>query len=191
MNRLTFHIMIVILFSLLSCRNSDEDQTAFENEIVDPEVEIVDSVVISRIDSLGLAYRINGPKMVRSFIKRQNIEEYPEGLKVTFFNNKEITQSSISSGYASVDNNGVVTLKNSVKIISEKGDQLETSFLVWDQYNRKLVTDKLIRLIESSGDTTYGFGLEASEDFSRFQIKRGFAGKRQFQNITERLNLRD
>ena len=191
MSKYLKHLIFVTIIGCYSCSSHDNSQSSINDEVIDPEVEIVDSIVISRVDSLGLVYRIDAPKMKRTLAKRQAIEEYPQGLKVTFFDNKEITQSSISAGYASVDINLVVTLKDNVKIISEKGDQLETSFLIWDQYNHKLETDKLIKLIESKGDTTYGFGLEASEDFSRFQIKRGFAGKRQFQNIKERLDLRD
>lgn len=185
------YILIILTLGLLSCGRENNPIPYSTDDVIDPDMEIIDSVVISRIDTLGLQYRISSPKMIRTFFNRQVHEEFPFGFEVVFYNKKEVTQSSISSGYASIDNNGIITLKEKVKIVSEKGDQLETSFLLWDQYNQQLESDKLIRLIESSGDTTFGFGLVASEDFSRFQIKKGFAGKRQFQNMKERLNLND
>ena len=88
-----------------------------------------------------------------------------------------------------MDENGIITLRGDVVIKSDRGDMLETSHLLWDQYHRKIETDKLIRLIQTSGDTTYGFGLVADEDFSSFQIKNGFAGKRQFQNLRQKLGM--
>lgn len=148
----------------------------------DPKIVIIDSIVESRIDSLGLMYRVVSPKLINTFENNQFLYEYPEGLEVQFFNKQEGKNSGIVAGYAFIDGQGVAHLKNGVIIRSQNGDELATSQLVWDQYHAILHTDKLVRLIQTSGDTTYGFGLTADQDFTSFRIKKGFVGKRHFQN---------
>lgn len=180
---------LALLWWVIGCHSASVDDQNINDLITDPDVEIVDSVVISRIDSLGLMYRIISPLMVRSFHNRTYNEEHPKGFEVIFYDNQQETESSVSAGYANIDDQYLANLRDDVIIKSEKGDVLETTQITWDILHRKLDTDKLIRLIEASGDTTYGFGLVANEDFSRFTIKRGFAGKRQFRNIRDRLKL--
>jgi len=182
-------LLTIFVISLISCNNGNEENIEDLGNNIDPDQEIVDDVVISRIDTLGLKYKLTSPRLVLSFHNRIHNEEYPQGLNIQFYNQKNESQSSISAGYAHVDENGIITLKQDVVIKSDRGDMLETSHLLWDQYHRKIETDKLIRLIQTSGDTTYGFGLVADEDFSSFQIRNGFAGKRQFQNLREKLGI--
>ncbi len=187
--KLKYWVLLIMVFVGSYCNDPVEEERSLNNLIIDPEIEIVDSLVISWIDSLGLLYRITSPRMIQSFHDRAFNQEFPEGFEVNFYNKSGLKALSISAGYANMDEKGIMTLKNDVYIKSENGDVLETSFLIWDTYNRILKTDKLIRLIQAHGDTTFGFGLEANQDFSRFRIKNGFAGTRQFRNIKEQLNL--
>ena len=180
---------VICLLGLSGCKDNLEAREIDDLLLIDPEVEIVDDVVMSRIDSLGLVYKLSSPRLIISFYNRVINEEYPEGVEIEFYDKANKTNSSISAGYAFVNEKGVTTLKKDVHIISEKGYELETSHLIWDRYYRKIETDKMIRLIKASGDTTYGFGLEANEDFSRFRIKKGFADKRQFQNLSQRMGI--
>ena len=188
---LAFATGLFVIFSLLfiQCQKKIEESPDISQLIVDPEVEVVDSVVISLIDSLGVMFRIVSPLMIRTFHNRSLLEEHPNGFQVFFYNNKEQTGSKITAGYAHVDHEtSLANLEELVKIESENGDVLETSDAIWNIHHGTLRTDKFIRIIEAAGDTTYGFGLEANQDFTRFKIKRGFAGKRQFQNIMDKLN---
>ncbi len=161
----------------------------FENdyENVDPNIEIVDSVHLSRVDSTGLVYEVKSPKMLIYHHHRSSSQVYPQGLDIVFHNKNKKGESTISANYALVDENGLTTLKGDVLIKSERGDKLETSHLLWDQRYRTIQTNKLIRLIQISGDTTFGFGLQANEDFSRFQIKKGYAGKVKFDDLKKKL----
>ena len=181
-------LLFISCFFFFQCQKKIEERPEMARLIVDPEVEVADSVVISRIDTLGLTFRIVSPLMIRTFHNRTLLEEHPNGFEVFFYNNKHQTGSKISAGYAHIDHEqSLATLEELVKIESENGDILETSDALWNTQYGTLRTDKFIRLIEAAGDTTYGFGLEANQDFTRFKIKNGFAAKRQFQNIMNKL----
>ena len=182
-------ILLTLLVSLFQCKEAEQPLET-EEGLVDPEIQVIDSINVTRIDSTGLLYELISPKMIVTFTDRSSThEEYPEGLKIVFHNKANDSESLISADYGFVDENGLTTIKGDVLIRSEKGDKLETSHLLWDQQRRTLQSDKLIRLIQTSGDTTFGFGLLANEDFSRFQIKNGYVGKVKFDDLKSKLGL--
>lgn len=189
MKNIEFVIYLFLAFCVLASCNKSKTERVLDDLLVDPDVEIVDSIYSSRLDSSGLVYELFSPRAIVSFHNRVFLREYPKGLEIKFYNKNNIDQSTISANYAEVDNHGLASLKGDVIIESEKGDRLETSHLLWDQRYRTLQTDKLIRLIQITGDTTFGFGLEANEDFSRFSIKNGYAGKVQFDDLKTKLGL--
>ena len=78
-----------------------------------------------------------------------------------------------------------MTMKDSVVMYNAKGDALKTTGILWDETNQTLKTSKFVQLIQAdSRDTIYGFGFEAEDDFSRFQIIQ-LTGKGQFEDLTE------
>ncbi|MBK8051862.1 MAG: LPS export ABC transporter periplasmic protein LptC [Saprospiraceae bacterium] len=55
---------------------------------------------------------------------------------------------------------------------------METSELIFDEIERIVYTEKLVRITNPiKGDTTYGFGFKANQDFTRFEIKKKVQGK--------------
>ena len=184
-------LLVFFCFSIILFYQCDFNENIEINEegIVNPDIEVVDSIYITRIDSTGLVYELNSPKMMIYYKDRVTHEEYPDGLDIVFHNKSRNSNSLISANYAYVDENGLTTIRGDVLMQSDQGDRLETSYLLWDQKNGTLETDKLIRLIQTSGDTTYGFGLIANEDFTRFQIKNGYAGKVKFDDLKAKLGL--
>jgi len=179
---------ISILLVALFCACKEEKPQSAPILIDDPSVEIIDSLHSSSLDSTGLSFELTSPRATTRLGKQNFITEYPKGLDIKFFNASG-GYSSISANYAYVDENSIATLKGDVKIVSEQGDQLETSFLNWDQRYRMVQTDKLVRLIQTKGDTSYGFGLLASQDFSRFKIEKGYAGKVKFEDLKQKLGV--
>lgn len=195
MNRLFRHSGLLVsllgLCFLCACNPSaSSDQVEGPDaEPIEPGVQTADSIYWKKIDTTGLAYEVFSPRMIINYNGSVLTRQYPEGLEIVFYNRHDNSQSSISAGFASEDQNYITTLKNRVRIKSNKGDILETSYLLWDNKNRKLNTDKLIRLIQTNGDTTFGFGLQANEDFSRFKITKGYAGKIKFDDIKNKFNF--
>ena len=180
-------IVLLLIMSLFSCSEADEEKDSSVQK-VDPSLEVIDSVYLYRIDSTGLVYEVNSPQMLIKYHNSYVTEEHPNGLSIVFYN-RDAGESSITAGYSYTDKDFMTILKDDVRIVSDRGDVLETSFLKWDRRNRTIQTDKLVKLIQMSGDTSFGFGLQANEDFSRFRIKNGYAGKVQFEDLKQKLGL--
>jgi LPS export ABC transporter protein LptC len=67
------------------------------------------------------------------------------------------------------EHNKNVIIRDSIVIINQKGEQLKTEELVWNEQLRKFFTNKPVQ-IKTASQMIYGNGLEANEDFSYYQI---------------------
>ena len=61
-------------------------------------------------------------------------------------------------------------LRSNVKILSLQGDKFETQQLFWDEKNKKIYSDKYIR-IEQAVKAITGYGFEANQELTEYEIK--------------------
>jgi LPS export ABC transporter protein LptC len=59
--------------------------------------------------------------------------------------------------------------RKNVVVVNEKGEQLNTEHLVWDERTRKLHSDEFVK-ITTGDEIIYGNGFEANQDFSQYRI---------------------
>jgi LPS export ABC transporter protein LptC len=59
--------------------------------------------------------------------------------------------------------------RKNVLVVNEKGDQLNTEHLIWDERTQKLTSDEFVK-ITTKDEIIYGNGFEANQDFSRYRI---------------------
>ena len=64
---------------------------------------------------------------------------------------------------------GNILVWDSVQIVSKKGEQLNTSELIWNESIQKFFTEKPVR-ITTATQVLYGNGMEANSDFSWYQV---------------------
>ena len=62
-------------------------------------------------------------------------------------------------------------LNNNVEAINEKGDILNTEQLFWDAKKHLIYSEKFVKITTQSQVIT-GYGLEANEDLSWYEIKK-------------------
>jgi hypothetical protein len=60
-------------------------------------------------------------------------------------------------------------VKKNVVVVNEKGEQLNTEHLVWDEKKAKLLSDEFVK-ITTKEEVIFGTGLEANEDFTKYKI---------------------
>ncbi len=100
--------------------------------------------------------------------------EFPKTLEVNFYNDSGKVESILTALYARYkENENIVFLKDSVKIINTKGETLNTDELYWDR-NRtgyEFYTDKPVR-IRTLTHIINGVGMEASQDFKQRVIRK-------------------
>ncbi len=153
---------------LFSCKNDlnklpDEVRTDFEND---------------RAYQVEFIYSENGSTkaqlFTKEFIKNDNAKppymDMLKGLRVNFFNDSLTIESNLTARYARYyPGSGNILVRDSVVVINKLGDKLETEELIWNQKLQKFYTEKFVR-ITSSGQVSYGEGMEANQDFTWFRI---------------------
>nr|MBP6335704.1 LPS export ABC transporter periplasmic protein LptC [Bacteroidia bacterium] len=59
--------------------------------------------------------------------------------------------------------------RKNVVVVNERGEQLNTEHLVWDEKRQKLTSDQFVK-ITTKDEIIYGNGFEANQDFSKYKI---------------------
>ena len=179
-----FLFAFVLLTSLfVSCIKGKGEDVVSQ---FDPSKETARDIEMLYSDSAVVKFRIVSPLLEKYEENGMLVEEFSEGLRVDFFDDNKKVISNVYANYALRKGaEGSMLLRDSVVIISEKGDKLETSSLTWDEANKKISTKKFIRLIVGeSKDTLYGTGFTANSDFTNFAIST-FSGRRKYANLSE------
>lgn len=100
--------------------------------------------------------------------------EFPKTLATDFYNEAGEVESTLTAMYARYkDNQDVVFLKDSVKIVNQKGETLYCDELYWDRSRtgNEFYTDKPVR-IRTLTHIIDGVGMEASQDFKQWHIRK-------------------
>lgn len=100
--------------------------------------------------------------------------EFPKSLAVDFYNEAGIADSKMTALYGSYkDNQDVVFLRDSVKVVNLKGETFYFDELYWDRsrVGREFYTDKPVR-IRTLTHIINGIGMEASQDFKQRVIRK-------------------
>lgn len=100
--------------------------------------------------------------------------EFPRGLKVVFYSDSLTISSILTANYGKyMDAEKDIYLRDSVVFLSLKDPlnvkRLDCKDLRWDPKRSLFTTDKYCR-ISSMGDTMYGTGFDATQDFSWFEF---------------------
>lgn len=165
-----------------ACVTDIEKVNAITQE-VQTSIERATDVEILYSDSAQLKVKVSGPTMLR-YIDRDNPkEEFPDGVHVEFFNEKGRVISWLDADYAirNSKESNIITRQN-VNLYNSDNEKLETWELIWDEKDDRVYTDRFVMISQpEKGDTSYGYGFEAQNDFTRFEIKKN-SGK---MNISE------
>lgn len=128
--------------------------------------------------------KIQARLFAHTFIRAESANppytEMKDGMQVEFFNDSAAIKSTLTAHYArAYERESNVLIRDSVHIVNDKGEQLETQELVWNQRLQKFFTEKPVR-ITTQTQVLMGSGMEASQDFSEYQI-RNITGTVQVQ----------
>ncbi|MGB8491256.1 MAG: LPS export ABC transporter periplasmic protein LptC [Bacteroidales bacterium] len=97
--------------------------------------------------------------------------EFPEGIKVLFYQGHKEPVGSVTARYAKfINNKNLWELKDSVVAINEAGEKLETELLYWDQKKDLIYTDRFVK-ITTEDQIVQGYGLESDTRLSKRKIK--------------------
>ena len=98
--------------------------------------------------------------------------EFRKGIEVIFHDGKKEPVGSVSAKYAKyTDTDKLWELRDSVVVINENKDMLETEILYWDQEKDLIYTDRFVK-ITSEDQIIQGFGFESDSHLRKRKIKR-------------------
>ena len=122
-------------------------------------------------DSAQLTLRLIAPKLNRYEDEKRPYMEFPEGLKLVFYDDNEKPESQIECNYAiNYTNDKIMEAKDDVIVINKDGEKLNTEHLIWNQGEKLIYTEEFVK-ITTQDEILYGNGMEATEDFSKYTIK--------------------
>ncbi len=95
--------------------------------------------------------------------------DFTSGIKVILYNGKETPQARVTAKYAKCTDNNLWELRDSVVVLNDKDERLETELLFWNQEKDKIYTDRFVK-ITSEDQVTQGIGFESDTHLTRRRI---------------------
>jgi LPS export ABC transporter protein LptC len=94
----------------------------------------------------------------------------PAGVFVEFYGPNNVIESTLSAKYGrKFENQGIIEVKDSVVVINNKGERLDTERLIWNEKTKKIYTNSFVR-ITTKTDVMFGEGMEANQNFTNYRI---------------------
>jgi LPS export ABC transporter protein LptC len=164
------YYLLVFLIAATSCENTQKDIDTWTKKVVLTEEAVNIESMLSQDGVLRATLR--APLMRRVF-EDTVYAEFPNSLRCEFYNSNKQVESFLTAKYGKYyEFLGKVYLRDSVVVITIKGDTLKSPDLWWDQNLKKFYTDKYATY-HAPGKQLYGtVGLEATQDLSSIIFKR-------------------
>lgn len=171
LKKLTIFLTGCILF--FSCENDIEKINSFSEEKISP-VRVGYDVEVAYTDSGILKGKIITPESRVFNAKDGSYIEFPQGMKVIFFDEEGNQTSFITSKYAiNYPNKQLWIAKNDVVAINEvEKKELYTEELYWYQKEGKIHSDVFSKIITPDGTFFGEKGFEANQDLSSWNLKK-------------------
>ncbi|NCC72146.1 MAG: LPS export ABC transporter periplasmic protein LptC [Sphingobacteriia bacterium] len=109
---------------------------------------------------------------LRRFADDNPYIEFPEGIKLYFFDSLMNVKAALSAEYGiSWEKTKIMEVKTNVVVNDfEKDETINTEHLIWDQNDRKIYSDVFVKRTGPDG-VIYGDGFDADERFRSFTLR--------------------
>ncbi|MFT3903373.1 MAG: LPS export ABC transporter periplasmic protein LptC [Niabella sp.] len=164
MKKFFTYLLLLGFVALTSCENSDQEISALNKKATMRD----EASKIEGFLSQGgkMKARLTAPIMIR-VTADTSYTEFPKSLHVDFYNDLKEVESRLDSKYGKYyESLNKVYLRDSVRVITIKGDTLLCRDLWWDQDQRKFYTNKQARYWSKTRWNIGENGLEATQDLS-------------------------
>ncbi len=164
-------ICMVLMFSFVSCENDIEVIKAFSSDSLMPRQSMINAE-ITYTDSARLQLRITAPEIHYYDKADEKYTEFPDGVLAEFFDGSGNTDSQLSSKYAiHYTDKDLWEAKDSVVVINQAGEILNTEQLFWDERNSIIYSERFVKITRPN-EVIIGEGFEADETFTRWRINK-------------------
>jgi len=171
--RIVLSIVVLMAATMLfSCENDMMAVVKLSSKDSIPDVT-VNNVNVKQSEKGKITLELTAPKMI-SFQTRDAYTEFPNGLRIVFFDSIMQPKSELTANYGiSWDSRNTMQARGNVVIKNfEKHEQLNTETLLYDRNAKKVSTDDFVK-ITTPDRIIMGKGMESDELFSNWAIRNG------------------
>ncbi len=163
--------MIFFAVMLFACENSMKTINLISNSDTLPAESARDIEVIYS-DSGKMLIKLIAPKLDRFQKKDEPYMEFPEGLKLLFYDSAMNVKTQLTANYGiSWENKKLMEVKNNVVITDfEKVETLNTEQIIWNQKIRKIYSEVFVKRTTPDG-VLYGDGFDADESLRTYKLR--------------------
>jgi len=166
---LAFSICFVFSLLLFSCKNDLKEARLIVSR-ANVNIEKGRQVEINYSDQGVVRIKAIAPTATR-FNNNKPYFEFSDGIKILFYNQQRSIESTLTAKYATAyENSHSMTARDSVVVINNKGEILNTDELIWDE-ERKIIYSNSFVKIRTQDEIIYGNGMTANENFTGYVIK--------------------
>ena len=162
--------IFIVCLILISC----EKKTGFipKSDLLNlPSLTAKDFITVAN-DSGKLQLKMYARIIEQYDNKPVPYSEFKSGIRVVFYEGKKDSVASVTAKYAKyTKKDNLWELRDSVVVINEKGDRLETELLFWNQADDRIYTDCFVK-ITNVDQITLGTGLESNSKMTVVKIKK-------------------
>jgi LPS export ABC transporter protein LptC len=97
------------------------------------------------------------------------ISEFRNGIKVVVYNGHDKPVATVTARYAKCTSNNLWELRDSVVVVNENNEKLETELLFWNQEKDRIYTDRFVK-ITNEDVISQGIGFESDSHLTRRKI---------------------
>jgi LPS export ABC transporter protein LptC len=160
----------IVLF-VFSCKSDLEKVTAFATELDLPE-QSARNIEVEYTDTGKLQLKFFTPVLKHYTNVNEPYYEFPEGIKVYFYDENEAIQSIITANYSIYfEEPQLWEARDSVVARNtQTGEKIESEQMFWDQ-PKQLIYSKVFTKITNEDGTYFGEeGFEAAQDLSYYRL---------------------
>jgi LPS export ABC transporter protein LptC len=161
--------VLCFVSSLPSCKNSLEEAKLIISR-ANVKIEKGQDVVINYSDNGVVRIQASGPVVTRYNTEKPYLE-FSDGIQILFFNAEHKIDSKLTAKYATaIENSKSMTARDSVVVVNNKGELLNTDELIWDEDKKIIYSNSFVK-ITTADEIIYGNGMTANENFTDYTIK--------------------
>ena len=161
-------VVVISIALFISCYDNTKVISDIESNRQQGPIGTASNIRMVYTDSLKIQAILTAPKHLDYTNLDFRYAEFPEGLKVIFFDENG-NENEVLADYGILYNDTkLVDLKGNVQLKSFKGSKLNTSQLFWDAESEWLFTEKPFKY-EDSDYNFKAMRLDTNKDFTKFQ----------------------
>jgi LPS export ABC transporter protein LptC len=169
----TFYQALILIFLCLivfSCENK-VDFIPKSDLLTLPSLTVKEFETVYT-DSGRLELIMSAPLMQQYDNSESPYYEFTEGIKVVFYDGKKDPSGSVIAKYAKyTKSNSLWELRDSVVVVNEGKDKLETELLYWDEIKNLIYSDRFVK-ITNADQIVLGTGFESDPRLNHRKIKK-------------------